>query len=306
MNSRFILKAGVFAVVGAVVNHRLAHAGGDLASGIPGEQQSVAWRGMDIEYTSYGDPADPDVVCLHRPGIDSSSFEFRPLANELAEDYHVIAPDLPGYGRSARPPLWYSGDLYEAFLQHFLTEIPEDPLVIASGHTGGYAATVANDVDMDGLVLICPPGRTEEPVSGLQMALRTPVVGTAAFNALTAKPVIRHRATELDVFNPGAISPDQIGYRWQTTHQQGARFAPAAALAGYLEPTGDLASQLAEIDTPSLLLWGPKAPGPPLRVGKQVAETAGIRLVSIAATRRLPHAEQPGAVADLITDDVLA
>ncbi|PSP32805.1 hypothetical protein BRC63_11075 [Halobacteriales archaeon QH_10_70_21] len=36
------------------------------------------------------------------------------LGERLAETYHVVAPDLPGFGHSDRPPLLYSGSLYVA------------------------------------------------------------------------------------------------------------------------------------------------------------------------------------------------
>jgi pimeloyl-ACP methyl ester carboxylesterase len=43
----------------------------------------------------------PPVVLVHGIGVSSAYFE--PLALELAEDRRVVAPDLPGFGRSERP-----------------------------------------------------------------------------------------------------------------------------------------------------------------------------------------------------------
>ncbi|AXI46684.1 hydrolase [Sulfitobacter sp. SK012] len=57
--------------------------------------------GLNIAYREAGDPANPTVLLLH--GFPTSSHMFRNLIPELAENYHVIAPDYPGYGASDMP-----------------------------------------------------------------------------------------------------------------------------------------------------------------------------------------------------------
>ncbi|MFG1807874.1 alpha/beta fold hydrolase [Streptomyces sp. NPDC049040] len=57
--------------------------------------------GLDVFYREAGDPAHPHVVLLH--GAPASSFMFRDLLPRLAEDHHVVAPDLIGFGLSATP-----------------------------------------------------------------------------------------------------------------------------------------------------------------------------------------------------------
>jgi pimeloyl-ACP methyl ester carboxylesterase len=57
--------------------------------------------GIRIFYRSSGDAAAPVVLLLH--GFPSSSFMFRELIPRLADRYHVIAPDLPGFGFTEVP-----------------------------------------------------------------------------------------------------------------------------------------------------------------------------------------------------------
>jgi alpha-beta hydrolase superfamily lysophospholipase len=52
--------------------------------------------GVQVFYREAGDVNAPVVLLLH--GFPSSSFMFRELIPRLANDYHVIAPDLPGFG----------------------------------------------------------------------------------------------------------------------------------------------------------------------------------------------------------------
>src|ERR1700735_5465931 len=54
--------------------------------------------GLEIFYREAGDPQAPAVLLLH--GFPTSSHMFRNLIPLLAGDYHVIGPDLPGFGFS--------------------------------------------------------------------------------------------------------------------------------------------------------------------------------------------------------------
>ena len=57
--------------------------------------------GVGIFYREAGDPSAPTVVLLH--GFPTSSFMFRDLIPQLATEYHVVAPDYPGFGQSDQP-----------------------------------------------------------------------------------------------------------------------------------------------------------------------------------------------------------
>jgi pimeloyl-ACP methyl ester carboxylesterase len=58
--------------------------------------------GLDIFYREAGAPGAPAIVLLH--GFPTSSHMFRDLIPRLAERFHVVAPDYPGFGYSATPP----------------------------------------------------------------------------------------------------------------------------------------------------------------------------------------------------------
>ena len=58
-------------------------------------------EGLDIFYREAGDPSRPTVLLLH--GFPTSSHMFRNLIPALADDFHLVAPDYPGYGNSSMP-----------------------------------------------------------------------------------------------------------------------------------------------------------------------------------------------------------
>src|SRR6266699_5889715 len=57
--------------------------------------------GVRVFYRAAGDAAAPVLLLLH--GFPASSFMFRDLIPRLANDYRVIAPDLPGFGFTEVP-----------------------------------------------------------------------------------------------------------------------------------------------------------------------------------------------------------
>lgn len=63
--------------------------------------------GLEIFYREAGDPRKPTIVLLH--GFPTSSHMYRNLMRDLADAYHVVAPDYPGFGESSFPP----ADQYE-------------------------------------------------------------------------------------------------------------------------------------------------------------------------------------------------
>jgi pimeloyl-ACP methyl ester carboxylesterase len=57
--------------------------------------------GVEVFYRAAGDPGAPVLLLLH--GFPASSFMFRNLIPRLADQYRVIAPDLPGFGFTEVP-----------------------------------------------------------------------------------------------------------------------------------------------------------------------------------------------------------
>ncbi|WP_083904838.1 alpha/beta fold hydrolase [Rhodopirellula sp. SWK7] len=64
--------------------------------------RTVEIEGLDIFYREAGLKDAPTVLLLH--GFPTSSHMFRDLIPLLADGYHVVAPDYPGYGNSSAPP----------------------------------------------------------------------------------------------------------------------------------------------------------------------------------------------------------
>jgi pimeloyl-ACP methyl ester carboxylesterase len=80
--------------------------------------------GVKVFYREAGPKNAPTVLLLH--GFPTSSHMFRNLIPQLADRYHVIAPDYPGYGQSDQPAMdkfSYSFDNMAAVVDKLTTKI---------------------------------------------------------------------------------------------------------------------------------------------------------------------------------------
>ena len=77
-------------------------AGSAALAGEPVHYRTVAVDDVKLFYREAGPKDAPNVLLLH--GWGASSFMFRNLIPILATKYHVIAPDLPGFGLTEPPP----------------------------------------------------------------------------------------------------------------------------------------------------------------------------------------------------------
>ena len=83
-------------------------AGAAAAPAAPAVSTAVSYHtvsidGVKVFYREAGPKNAPTLLLLH--GFPTSSQMFRNLIPKLADRYHVIAPDYPGYGQSDQPPM---------------------------------------------------------------------------------------------------------------------------------------------------------------------------------------------------------
>ena len=86
--------------------------------------QTVEIDGIKIFYRESGDPKSPKLVLLH--GFPSSSHQYRNLISMLADRFHVVSPDYPGFGNSDMPDpakFSYTFDNTASIVEKFLNRV---------------------------------------------------------------------------------------------------------------------------------------------------------------------------------------
>jgi pimeloyl-ACP methyl ester carboxylesterase len=290
----------------ALANRLLTARAGSFEPFLEGDHDTYRWRGFDVAYTEAGDPDDQDLLLLHGINAAASAHEFHRVFDRLAEDYHVIAPDLPGFGHSDRPPLLYSASLYATFAGDAIADLTDgSPVIIGSSLSGAYAAMGAREADVDELLLVCP---TDTSMGGrrtwLRSVMRTPVLGQGLFNLSVSKRAIRYFHEDHGYYEMANLPEAVVDYEWTTAHQPRARFAPGSFLSGFLDPEENLDDVLADLDVPTTLVWGREADITPLSDGRTLARRGDARLVVFDETLLLPHAEHPAEFVDVVRGDL--
>lgn len=88
-------------------------------------------NGVKIFYREAGSKDAPTILLLH--GYPTSSHMFRNLMRDLSDDYHLIAPDYPGFGNSEQPPMDqfdYTFDNMALIVEGFLDNLAIDKFSI--------------------------------------------------------------------------------------------------------------------------------------------------------------------------------
>jgi 2-hydroxymuconate-semialdehyde hydrolase len=96
-------------------------------------------NGMKIHYLIAGDRDVQPVVLLH--GYPSNCYLWRHAIPELAKHFCVIAPDLPGHGKSDKPlDVNYDMDFFVGFLKEFYDALEIKQAHLVAHDLGGMAA----------------------------------------------------------------------------------------------------------------------------------------------------------------------
>lgn len=104
--------------------------------------------GLKVFYREAGTRGAPKLLLLH--GFPSSSHMFRDLIPQLADRFHIVAPDLPGFGQSdmpAREQFKYTFDNIAAVIGRFTEAIGFDKFalyVFDYGAPTGFRLAVAH------------------------------------------------------------------------------------------------------------------------------------------------------------------
>jgi pimeloyl-ACP methyl ester carboxylesterase len=291
----------------AGINRWISSTVGPLDDQLAAERRMFDWREHQVAYYTAG-PADGEpLVLIHGHNAAASAWEMREPFRLLGEQHPVYAPDLLGYGCSDRPPVDYTATLYIDLLRDFLREVMRRPsVVIASSVSAAHAIQIAADDSewITRLVLIAPvgliPERTRNPAGPAVTALfRSPVLGEALFNALVSRSSLRYFLESQTYYHKDRVTDDLIESNYQTAHQPGARYAPAAFVGGTLYH--DVQDAWPRVGQPVLIAWGDRSTFTPVSdAATFLALNPGAQLEVFQGCGIIPHDEQPEAFATIV------
>ncbi|MCL2665096.1 MAG: alpha/beta fold hydrolase [Defluviitaleaceae bacterium] len=193
------------------------------------------WRYGDVSYVATG--RGSPLLLIHDTETGGSRLEWEQCIRSLSKRYRVYAPDLPGYGRSAKPGLSYSAYLYCSFINDFIRDVAGGAVYAAGSGRGAAFAAMARSLEPQlykKMILLAPNGFA--PPSRLRKffgrLLSLPLLGETVYNAMSARARMKSDGRYLMAHAGGAA----------------ARHAVAAEYDGSLDADAERAVQ--KIDIP--------------------------------------------------------
>jgi len=123
---------------------------------VPIHYRKINVGGLNVFYREAGPVEAPTVLLLH--GYPTSSHMFRDLIPILSDKYHIIAPDLPGFGYSDAPhrtKFAYTFDNLTKTMQSFIDELGLKRFalyVFDYGAPTGYRLALSNPEKITGII----------------------------------------------------------------------------------------------------------------------------------------------------------
>ncbi len=226
--------------------------------------------GLDIFYREAGPKDAPTVLLLH--GFPTSSHMFRNLIPELADEYHVIAPDYPGYGNSSMPSVdefEYTFDNVTTIVDKLLTKIGTEKYSIYLMDYGapvGFRLATRHPERVESLI-IQNGNAYNEGLRDFWKPLKAYWKDRTAENAKPLRGLLTIDATKWQytegVRNVQSISPDNWGHVQPLLDRPGNQEIQLAMFYDYGSNPGRYPkwqAYLREHQPPTLIVWGRNDP----------------------------------------------
>ncbi len=211
------------------------------------QEKTVTVFGAKIRYLESGDAAKPTVILLHGLGAQAESWQLNIAA--LAANYHVIAPDQIGFGKSDKPFLKYRVGTYADFLDKMMAELKIEKASLVGNSLGGWVAA---------LTAVKYPNRVEKIVLADAAGIAPPAIDFERIYQLNNSTRDEVRANlKLIFFNPMFQNNETLVDQFMTQRITTNDGYTINSLIESIKRKEDfLDTRLGEIKKPTLIIWG--------------------------------------------------
>lgn len=171
-------------------------------------EKTIDVNGINISYVEAGDPGNPTLLLIHgiasnktvwyrnidggempNPNHKQRNKQHRRKIAPLSERFHIIAPDLPGFGESHKPQQVTHEYLVKSFMPEFINRLSIRKMHLAGISMGG-AVSIGYALDhpenIDSLHLMCPFGLKPYRLGTVaSLALRNPTISKTGISLAT-------------------------------------------------------------------------------------------------------------------------
>lgn len=240
----------------------------------------------------------PPLLLIH--GLMTSSYSWRYVMAPLAKKYRVIAPDLPGAGRSDKPDVEYSSQALARFIIELAGALGIRGCLAIGNSLGGYLCmrAVLEDAGVfRRLVNVHSPGAADLRLTALHAALALPGVRPLLARVIRRDPE-RWAHRHVHYFDESLKSREEA-------REYGAAIASAEGARAFVRYLGETLDPRAMRDfrralaasgfpIPLMLVYARQDPMVPPRTGDALAQLLpGARLAWLEDTSHFAHVDSP-------------
>jgi len=263
------------------------------------KELTYTWREYRVYYKTAGeqerieDDATTPLIFLH--GFGASSFTWRHNLPVLAMQQKVVALDLLGSGKSDKPRIEYSPDIWVNLVNEFAqSQNYRQVTLIGNGLGGLVAAEFALKFPdkVDKLVLVDPLGWSYKLPRGRRL-LNARLIGGPAFRLLCRKSNVARILKGGVYSDPDKVTDDVAEGYYRPFLSPGA--IDAYRRIGRRLPKWKLGDRFKEIAVPALIVWGEDDIITPVADAVELNKLIpNSTLVTVPGAGHCPHEESPG------------
>ncbi|GAB4512735.1 MAG: alpha/beta hydrolase [Anaerolineae bacterium] len=247
-------------------------------------EQVITVNNSHVRYYEEGKPFRRTLFFLHG-GFGDAWLNWADLMTLMADDYHLIAVDLPGFGQSNAPSIMTLDDMV-MWARDVMQALGIDEAVIVGHSFGGLIGRLlAAQHPRLATALVLVNGGVIPSVPGFVKSLaRVPVVGSLLFNQISRSTGGKN--TLKGAVKVDKILSDEFYSRVRANHSGLARLMRNLTLSPKPENRTP--------NVPVLMLWGEDDTITPVRSGETIkSNLPDVRMEVISDCGHFPHLEAP-------------
>jgi 2-hydroxy-6-oxonona-2,4-dienedioate hydrolase len=257
------------------------------------QESFVEIDGNKIRYLESGD-SKKILVLIH--GLGASAERWSNVIPKFAKHYHVIVPDLIGFGYSDKPIVDYTPDFFSTFLGKFFEVLGlKCPYVIGSSLGGQIAAeyTSAHPNNIKKLILVSPAGAMKQS---------TPALDAYIMAALYPNEQSAKNAFEMMESSGNAVDDGIVNGFIERMQLPNAKLAFMSTVLG-LKNSQVITPRLHMINCPTLVIWGSKDPVIPIQHAEHfVSYISNCQFYTMDGCGHTPYVQEPDKFSSVVLD----
>ena len=259
----------------------------NIAVSVDKVERTLNVRGIQTHIFEAGSPAAAPLLYLHGTFLGNLWLDFH---NILAQNFHVFAPDIPGFGLTERPSWMREMSDYILYVRDLLDTLGLQKTIVVGHSLGGWMATE---------FAVWYPERVEKLVLSNAAGIRVKGSPIANLFAMNPQEVVMACFDDLAAAMP--LMPAEFNTDYLLSQYRQLTTLASLAWNPSYDPT--LERRLEGVNCPTLIVWGQNDRLIPQIYGDTLHRLiAHSELMKLEGTGHMPMFEKPGEWCSVIRE----